>query len=182
MEGITKITFQEVEYFKRENLVVKLLGLSKRFPDGVYTAVRPVILTKDSKFASVNNEFNAIKVVGESVGELFFSGKGAGKNPTATAVLGDLVDLLQNEKKRIIPNYKASNLLLNYPEKTNWLLCLNQKELESYKQSAAFTSAESVSSDGSTYFIQLEQLTEAETIAYKAVHAIPAAKHYLMLD
>lgn len=182
VEGITNITFQEVEYFKRENLVIKLLGLSKRFPDGVYTAVRPVILTKDSKFASVNNEFNAIKVVGESVGELFFSGKGAGKNPTATAVLGDFVDLLQNDKKRISPNYKTSNLLLNYPEKSNWLLCLNQKEFNAYKQSAAKLPAEIVSSDGSTYFIRLEQLTETETITYKMAHDVPVAKHYLMFD
>jgi len=189
VEGITNVTFEEVDYFKKNNYVVKLIGMTKRFPEGVYASVRPVVLSNQSAFASVNNEFNAIKVVGESVGELFFSGKGAGKNPTATAVLGDLVDLLQNKKNLIHTQYKTVKTIALYPEKSKWLLCLTPVELKNF-QSALTSLNDEKSLSAINYetngsqptFIEIEDMTELEAIDYKNVHGIPNAKYYLILE
>ena len=79
VEGITNITSNDVACFKSFGLIVKLMGISMLTEEGLYTAVRPVALEASSKFASINNEFNGICVIGESVGELFFSGKEIGR-------------------------------------------------------------------------------------------------------
>lgn len=122
VEGITSITSNDVACFKSLGLIVKLMGISMLTEQGLYTAVRPVALESTSKFSSIHNEFNGICVIGESVGELFFSGKGAGKHPTATAVLGDLVDLLHNTKNDIHIQMTTYPQLSYYPYPANWIL------------------------------------------------------------
>lgn len=132
-QGITQITSNDVACFKSWGLSVKLMGMTMLTEEGLYTAVRPVLFEPHSKFASIHNEFNGICVIGDSVGELFFSGKGAGKQPTATAVLGDLVDLLHNTKNDIQMQTTTYPQLAHYPYPANWILKTEAQEIKRFE-------------------------------------------------
>lgn len=197
VQGITKIAYEDVLFANSQRKIIKLLGISKQFDDGLYIGVRPVMLPSISKFASINNEFNAISVVGEAVGELFFSGKGAGKNPTATAVIGDLVDLMQNKKKSINRVLKEVPQLKLYPVATTWLISIPKQQfnaievraLNDYKlfaltgsQVKPLLSTDKIESNVDHLYIQLDSLTEKEVIELKLKYQLSHLQHYLMLD
>lgn len=124
VQGITKITACDVACFNKLDKTVKLIGMSLLLEDGIYASVRPTVIPKHSKFGTINNEFNAISVVGEAVGELFFSGKGAGKNPTATAVVGDVMDILQNNKRKVKLKLETLPQIRHYPHDADWIIPL----------------------------------------------------------
>ena len=157
VEGITNISAEDVAYMKSLGLSVKLMGISKQVDAGLYTCVRPVAIASASKYASIVNEYNAITVIGESVGELFFTGKGAGKNPTATAVLGDLMDLLQNKKRKRNNTLKQGSSLQSYPLPADWIL-----------------------RDGKGGYLTLQNISENELLEKKAQMGISYEVHYLM--
>jgi len=96
IEGITKITHQDVEYAGELGYVIKLLAIAKRLDGEVEVRVHPALLSKDSLLASVRGEFNALLVEGDVVGKTMYYGKGAGKQPTASAIISDLVDIGKN--------------------------------------------------------------------------------------
>ncbi len=96
IEGITKITHQDVEYADELGYVIKLLAIAKRLDGDVEVRVHPALLSKDSLLASVRGEFNALLVEGDIVGRTMYYGKGAGKQPTASAIISDLVDIGKN--------------------------------------------------------------------------------------
>ncbi len=92
-EGITKITLEDVSYIQSANGVIKLLGQIKYISDDKIAAfVSPAVVFNGSQLASVNGVFNAILVRGDAVGDVCFYGPGAGKLPTASAVVADMVD------------------------------------------------------------------------------------------
>jgi homoserine dehydrogenase len=91
--GITGITKDDIAKAKADGRVIKLLATAKRTAGGLQYAVEPVPLDKSHPLASVSNEFNAIFVTGNAVGDLMFYGKGAGPLPTASAVLGDVIEI-----------------------------------------------------------------------------------------
>lgn len=95
-EGITNIDSKDFKYANSINCKIKLVAQSKRNKDSIYAAVKPVLISNEDKLANVDNEFNSVTVTGDAVGELIFTGKGAGKLPTASAVFGDLIDLIEN--------------------------------------------------------------------------------------
>lgn len=186
VEGITKISSEDVAYLKKTGKVIKLIGMTKLFESSLYAAVRPVILSKSSKFASINNEFNAVSIIGQYVGELFFSGKGAGKFPTATAVLGDLVGLIQNKKQKINVNHTSATPLLLYPFKATWILRISQFDLDALKDTLFKTlHADDYSitflSDDAPVYIEFHNLTEQAFIDFKTQIGHGESKHYLVL-
>lgn len=92
-EGITGITLEDVAYAESDNKVIKLLGRAKRVDDSkAYVFVGPHLVSKDSPLACVNGVFNSIMVSGNAIGEAMFYGRGAGKYPTASAVVADVID------------------------------------------------------------------------------------------
>jgi homoserine dehydrogenase len=99
-EGISGISADDIAFAGRHRLVVKLLALAElvEAPDGPEIGVRvnPVLVPDTHPLASVRESFNAIFVQGGAVGDLMFYGRGAGGDPTASAVLGDLVDAAVN--------------------------------------------------------------------------------------
>ena len=100
-EGITKITLEDVEYISSAHGVIKLLGQIKKIDDDKITAfVRPAVVFHGSQLASVNGVFNAILVRGDAVGDVCFYGAGAGKLPTASAVVADMVDCAVHVNRR----------------------------------------------------------------------------------
>lgn len=100
-EGITKITLEDVEYISSAHGVIKLLGQIKKIDDDNITAfVSPAVVFHGSQLASVNGVFNAILVRGDAVGDVCFYGAGAGKLPTASAVVADMVDCAVHVNRR----------------------------------------------------------------------------------
>jgi len=97
-EGISGITAGDIAIARRLGYVVKLLGIAEREADSGEVAVRvhPAMVPIDHPLASVRDSYNAVFVEGDAVGSLMFYGRGAGGNPTASAVLGDLIDAAVN--------------------------------------------------------------------------------------
>ncbi len=96
-EGITKITLDDVAYIGAYGGVIKLLGRAKKMDDGkIFAMVSPAIVMNGSQLASVSDVFNAILVRGNATGDVVFYGKGAGKLPTASAVVADVIDCARN--------------------------------------------------------------------------------------
>ena len=101
MQGITKISLTDVEYAKAWGGVIKLIGRAKKLDDGRISAlVTPAFVKNGSQLASTNDVFNAVLVRGDAVGDVVFYGRGAGKLPTASAVVADVIDCAQHLEKR----------------------------------------------------------------------------------
>ncbi|MDQ0247262.1 homoserine dehydrogenase [Bacillus fengqiuensis] len=96
VKGITEITEEDLQYSKQLGYTMKLIGYAHRTGDHVEVSVQPTLLADSHPLASVNDEYNAVYVYGEAVGETMFYGPGAGSLPTATAVVSDLVGVMKN--------------------------------------------------------------------------------------
>ena len=90
-EGITKITLEDVKYCESMGAVIKLIGYAKNENGKVTVMTCPAVISGESQLACVNDVFNAILVKGDATGDVVFYGKGAGKLPTASAVVSDIV-------------------------------------------------------------------------------------------
>lgn len=95
-EGITKITAKDIQYARELGCVIKLLGMAKNTPDGIEVGVSPMLIPQSHPLAAVNDSYNAIFVVGDAVQDAMFFGRGAGEMPTASAVVGDVFDVVRN--------------------------------------------------------------------------------------
>jgi len=100
-EGITKITKEDMEYAKALNASIKLIGESKKENGTVYARVAPALIDRDQPLYSVHDVFNAIFVKGNMVDDVMFYGRGAGKLPTASAVVADVIDAAKHKNKHI---------------------------------------------------------------------------------
>lgn len=99
-EGITNITLEDVKYAAQLDSVIKLIGYAEFLENGkIYAAVSPMLVNNASPLAGVDGVFNAITVVGDCVGEVMFYGRGAGKLPTASAVVADIVDSVKHRER-----------------------------------------------------------------------------------
>lgn len=112
-EGITKITAEDVAYAERLGYAIKLIGHATKAEDGgIYAAVFPAFVPKSNPLAGINDVFNGIIVKGEDLGDVMFYGRGAGKLPTANAVVADVVDAIKHKGVNIIikwNEYKEEN-------------------------------------------------------------------------
>ncbi|MBQ2677217.1 MAG: homoserine dehydrogenase [Clostridia bacterium] len=106
-EGITKISLTDVAYAESMNSVIKLIGRSKKLKNGKVTAtVYPAIISKDCQLANVDDVYNAVCVKGDAIGDVVFYGKGAGKLPTASAVVADVIDCAKHIHARKLINWE----------------------------------------------------------------------------
>jgi len=97
-EGITKITATDVKVAKAMDMVIKLLAIAELTPGGeISVRVHPALISRTHPLASVRESFNAVFVEAKSAGQLMFYGKGAGGEPTASAILGDLVAVARHK-------------------------------------------------------------------------------------
>ena len=113
-EGITKITSADFAYAKILGSRIKLFGTSKKKDDGsISTMVCPVMITNEHPLFAVNDVMNAILVRGESMGDLMFYGAGAGKLPTASAVVADVVNAARNPKITEIEPYEPGKMTVS---------------------------------------------------------------------
>ena len=111
-EGITKITTEDMKYAKKMDMAIKLLASSKREGDSFSAIVAPMLLSKNHPLCNVNDVFNAIFVHGNVLGDAMFYGSGAGKLPTASAVVADVVDEAKHLNRNIMTMWKEEKLQL----------------------------------------------------------------------
>jgi homoserine dehydrogenase len=95
-EGISNVTTDDIEFARRLGYVVKLLAIAELDGERIAVRVHPAMIPTGHPLASVRDAFNAVFVEGPKIGELMFYGRGAGGDPTATAVVGDLVSVARN--------------------------------------------------------------------------------------
>ncbi|MEW4285619.1 homoserine dehydrogenase [Priestia koreensis] len=96
VKGISSVTEEDLRYSKQLGYTMKLIGYAHRDGEEVEVSVQPTLLADTHPLAAVNDEYNAVYVYGEAVGETMFYGPGAGSLPTATAVVSDLVGVMKN--------------------------------------------------------------------------------------
>ncbi len=101
-EGITNITAADVAYAEKAGYSIKLIGYSSREGKNVYAAVFPAFVSKQNPLSSINDVFNGIVVKGDDLGDVMFYGRGAGKLPTANAVVSDIIDAVKHKHTHII--------------------------------------------------------------------------------
>ena len=96
MEGITKITSDDIRYAKEFGYVIKLLGVTRLVDGKIEVKVHPMLIPEQHPLATVRDSFNAVFVHGEACDDAMFMGRGAGKMPTASAVMGDIIIVMRN--------------------------------------------------------------------------------------
>lgn len=111
-EGITKISKEDIRYAKELGYNIKLLASALKKDDEIELSVHPAFVPENHPLSTVKNEFNAVFLRGNAVGELMFYGRGAGSLPTGSAVLGDVISIIRNckvEEKMINNTIKVVN-------------------------------------------------------------------------
>ena len=111
-EGISKITATDIKYAKAMGQMIKLLAVSRKVDGSFYAMVSPVLVGPSDPLYSVNGVFNAIFVHGNVLGDAMFYGSGAGKLPTASAVVADVVDEARHLNRSIMAFWSSKKLEL----------------------------------------------------------------------
>lgn len=111
-EGITKISASDIKYASVMGTSIKLLATSRKLEEGFYAMVSPVMISQKSPLFSVNGVFNAIFIHGNVLGDAMFYGSGAGKLPTASAVVSDVVDCARHLNRNVMVNWSNRRLEL----------------------------------------------------------------------
>lgn len=111
-EGITKITATDMKYAKKLGKTIKLLASAKREGDKISAMVSPCLLNDSHPLYHVDGVFNAVFVKGNMLGDAMFYGSGAGKLPTASAVVGDVVDAVKNMGRVVMPVWTKEKVTL----------------------------------------------------------------------
>jgi len=119
-EGITKVTLSDIAYAQSFGSVIKLIATAKKIEGNkIYAIVSPSIVNKSSQLAGVDDVFNAVLIKGDATGDVVFYGKGAGKLPTASAVVADVIDCSNNLQRRKDFGWGdyAENYVIDYLDK-----------------------------------------------------------------
>ena len=133
-EGISRITRLDVEYAERLGYRIKHLGIARKTPEGIELRVHPTLIPERRLIANVNGVMNAIVVRGDAVGNTLYYGPGAGAEPTASAVVADIIDVaraLTSDPENRVPHLafqaeSLSDILVLHPDnfKTSYYLRL----------------------------------------------------------
>ncbi len=97
-EGIRHITATDIAYATELGYTIKLLGITQQHGDALEQRVHPCLIPSNAPIALIDGAFNAVEVVGCAVGRVLFEGQGAGGDPTASAVISDILDITQGQK------------------------------------------------------------------------------------
>ena len=109
-EGITKISTEDFKYADALGVSIKLVGTTKKEGDSLYSFVAPMMLDENHPLSGIHDVFNGIFVHGNVVDDIMFYGRGAGKLPTASAVVSDVVDEVKHMGKNIMASWDAEPL------------------------------------------------------------------------
>ena len=111
-EGITEVSLEDIQYAKAMGMKIKLLASCKRSGEKLCAIVAPHLVAKSHPLYNIEDVFNAIFVKGNMLGDSMFYGSGAGKLPTASAVVGDIVEAAKNPNRSMMATWDAEKLAL----------------------------------------------------------------------
>lgn len=158
VKGISSVTDDDISYSKRLGYTMKLIGIAQRENGKIEVAVEPTLLPESHPLAAVNDEYNAVYVFGEAVGETMFYGPGAGSLPTATSVVSDLVAVMKNMRldvngrSAIVPQFEKQ---LKSPEH---IYAQHFLRISAKDQVGAFSNITSLFSEHGVSFEKILQL------------------------
>ncbi len=155
-EGIVDITLEDVKYAESCGRVIKLIGYAEFDEnDRLFSIVCPMLVDKSSPLACVNGVYNAVMITGDSVGDVMFYGKGAGKLPTASAVVADVIDAVKHieRSKKIAWSDVGSDFMVCEDEKSFEFFIRTKSSLESAKSVFDIKEALDIGINGETAFI-----------------------------
>ena len=166
-EGITRITATDIKYAQAIGTSIKLLATSRKIGDGFYAMVSPVMIDSNNPLFSVQGVFNAIFIHGNVLGDAMFYGSGAGKLPTASAVVADVVDCAKHLHRNIMMNWSSKKLeLMDISQVTNrfFVRVAGSMAGELAGIEAVFGKVEPISIPSVTeeFAFNTEEMTEAE--------------------
>lgn len=144
MEGITKITDTDFKYAEALGAEIKLLAQGKRVDDNFYAMVTPKMIRDDNPLYSVRGVFNSILVKGNTLGDVMFYGSGAGKLPTASAVVADVIDATKHQGKNIMTIWSSKKLALADHKESESGFFVRVPEAEEAKAREVFGEVEEV--------------------------------------
>ena len=123
IEGISKITAEDMNYAAAIGRTIKLLAISNKVEDSYRVVVAPFLIEKSNTLSNVNDAFNAVLVKSNALGDSMYYGSGAGALPTASAVVGDMVEIAKNMERSISPQWTDEKIeLLGYENASNAFL------------------------------------------------------------
>ncbi len=126
-EGISKLTREDIQYAEELGYRIKLLGIAKRKANGIELRVHPTLIPTKRLIANVEGVMNAILVKGDAVGQTMFYGAGAGAEPTASAVVADLIDVART--MTVDPEHRVPHLAFQ-PDQLSDVAILPMGEVE----------------------------------------------------
>lgn len=181
-EGITTITQEDFAYARSLGMAIKLLGMIRKNEKGFFTIVAPFLIPLEHPLASVNEVFNAIVVHGNMLGNTMYYGKGAGKEATASAVVGDLIDCVIHAGSHIAINMNTEPAKLSDNDSfVHRFFVRVPKEMEEEATEAFGDEVENVTSEKiSGEFAFVTDLI-SEKHFYEAYRKIAKTKGYLRL-
>ncbi|MFD2210516.1 homoserine dehydrogenase [Virgibacillus halophilus] len=163
--GITDIALKDLEYGNQLGYVMKLIGFAKKENGSIEISVQPTFFDKKHPLAGVKNEYNAVYIKGEAVGETMFYGPGAGSMPTATAVVSDIMAVVKN-------------MLLGITGKSNLIAGLDKEITPDERRFAKFYVRLHVK-DKAGVFASISQLFHDKEISFERIIQRPASKNQL---
>ena len=146
-EGITKISATDIKYAKALGLAIKLIASSKRVGDNICSMVSPMMLAKTHPLYNVSDVFNAVFVSGNVLGDIMFYGSGAGKLPTASAVVSDIVAAVSN-KNNVYVEWSAEDLKIADVGTVERKFFVRVKGTDLSEAKSLFGDIEAVNADG----------------------------------
>ncbi len=164
-EGITQISSEDMIYAEKMNCVIKLLATCQKQDGSVFARVSPMMISKEHPLAMVNDVFNAIFVKGNVIGDVMFYGKGAGKLPTASAVVADIVDAAKHSGTNIITFWSREKIDLKDKDevKVSYFIRVQDEDgLAENKVKEAFKEIQPVEALSGEYAFITEVMTEGE--------------------
>ena len=157
-EGITKISTEDFKYADALGVSIKLVGTTKKEGDTLYSFVAPMMLDENHPLSGIHDVFNGIFVHGNVVDDIMFYGRGAGKLPTASAVVSDVVDEVKHMGKNIMASWDAEALPIgDFRDAVNRFFirvsadAITKDEIQKLFGDATYVTAEGV--DGELAFI-----------------------------
>lgn len=166
-EGITKITATDFKYAEKMGMSIKLLAMSKSQDDSYFAMVAPFLISKEHPLHGVNGVFNAVFVHGNMLGDSMYYGRGAGKLPTASAVVSDVIDCARHIGKTIMCFWDAEDAKLTSIDQVERRFFVRVKEEAKEAVKKNFGDVAVIRADGITgeYGFVTEKMKEVDFAA-----------------
>ena len=146
-EGITKITTKDFAYAKAAGYTIKLLAISKKIDGKYFASVTPCMINRENPLYSVSDVFNAILVHGNMLGNTMYYGAGAGKLPTASAVVSDIIECARNLGNTLPVYWDAENVAISSMDDSVKKFFVRVKDTDLAKAKEVFGEVEMIEAD-----------------------------------